>query len=137
MTELSAVEVAEKKTEEQRDLALRQDLSKVINMHNRENGSDTPDFILAAHLSDCLEVFDKTVGRRKAWYSSGSVEGIPASEVLYLFVAWLTTKEEVLTIGASENCGVWADRVKQFCEHNNLAPVRDNKNVYKGLSHPD
>jgi hypothetical protein len=46
----------------------RNELEDVINRHSMENGSDTPDFILAQYLSDCLETFDKALVRRERWY---------------------------------------------------------------------
>jgi len=48
----------------------RKDLQDLINRHNRESGSDTPDFILADYLVNCLEAFDKATKRRTGWYSS-------------------------------------------------------------------
>ena len=33
-----------------------------------ENGSDTPDFILAAYLMDCISSFDLTMKKREKWY---------------------------------------------------------------------
>lgn len=44
-------------------------LEDLINRHSRENGSDTPDFILAAYLERCLLNFNETVTRRTAWYA--------------------------------------------------------------------
>ena len=44
-------------------------IATAINFHSMENGSDTPDFILAEYLSDCLVIFDKTVRARERWYS--------------------------------------------------------------------
>lgn len=46
----------------------RTDLERLINCHSRENGSDTPDFILADFLVGCLETFDRTLRRREEWY---------------------------------------------------------------------
>lgn len=46
----------------------RTELEKLINIHCKENGSDTPDFILAQYLVGCLNNFDKTVQRREEWY---------------------------------------------------------------------
>jgi hypothetical protein len=40
----------------------------VINKHSKENGSNTPDFILAEYLIECLRVFDKTTRLRNDWY---------------------------------------------------------------------
>ena len=47
---------------------LRKDIEQAINKHSIENGSDTPDFILAEYLTDCLRMFDKAVNKREEWY---------------------------------------------------------------------
>ena len=49
-------------------LSLEGELREVINRHSAENGSDTPDFILAQFLLGCLNVFDSAVRRREDWY---------------------------------------------------------------------
>lgn len=46
----------------------REKLSSLINCHSKENGSDTPDFILAEYLGDCLVAFDNATKRRNEWY---------------------------------------------------------------------
>lgn len=46
----------------------RSELEALLNRNSMENGSDTPDFILATYLADCLEAFDKATKRREAWY---------------------------------------------------------------------
>lgn len=46
----------------------RDELEDLINSHSKENGSNTPDFILAEFLSDCLDAFDRTVAKREKWY---------------------------------------------------------------------
>ncbi len=46
----------------------KEQLSALINRHNRESNSDTPDFILAEYLSRCLEAFDWATRRRESWY---------------------------------------------------------------------
>lgn len=43
-------------------------LEDLINRHSMENGSDTPDFILAKYLQGCLETFNATVKLRDSWY---------------------------------------------------------------------
>lgn len=43
-------------------------LRDLVNHHSRENGSDTPDFILAQYLQSCLDSFDAAVSRREEWY---------------------------------------------------------------------
>jgi hypothetical protein len=45
----------------------RNELAQLINRYSMENGSNTPDFILAAFLESCLEAFDKAVSARTAW----------------------------------------------------------------------
>lgn len=46
----------------------RRELEQLINRHSKENGSNTPDFQLAAYLVGCLELFDQTVRFREGWY---------------------------------------------------------------------
>lgn len=57
----------------------KKDLEILINMHSMENGSNTPDFILAQYLMQCLEVFDEATNRRAEWYGHADK---PASAVL-------------------------------------------------------
>jgi len=47
----------------------RTDLEYLINSHSRETKSDTPDFVLARYLDDCLRAFDKAVNARTDWYT--------------------------------------------------------------------
>ena len=44
------------------------EIADVINRHSKENGSNTPDFILANYLVMCLEAFDITSRLREKWY---------------------------------------------------------------------
>ena len=44
------------------------ELRALINKHSRENGSGTPDYILAEYLADCITIFNAAVNRREAWY---------------------------------------------------------------------
>ena len=46
----------------------RLELGILINKHSMENGSDTPDFLLAEYLIDCLNAYDKTMQKRERWY---------------------------------------------------------------------
>lgn len=50
------------------DDALRTELAEVLNKHSAENGSDTPDFVLAQFLLNCLHAFDVAVADRTRWY---------------------------------------------------------------------
>jgi hypothetical protein len=47
----------------------RADLTKLVNRHSKENGSNTPDYILAEYLERCLNNFDLTVAARDRWES--------------------------------------------------------------------
>ena len=46
------------------------ELESLINRHSKENDSNTPDFILASYLKDCLENFNKHVVMREGWYKT-------------------------------------------------------------------
>lgn len=47
---------------------LRKEIAEVINRNSAEHWSDTPDFILAEYLGDCLNAYDKAVNAREKWY---------------------------------------------------------------------
>jgi hypothetical protein len=55
--------------------AMQDDLSRVLNRHSAENGSNTPDFILADYLWRCLQAFDVASKAREAWYGVASSPG--------------------------------------------------------------
>jgi hypothetical protein len=46
----------------------RKDIERTINRYSKENGSNTPDFILAQYLEDCLGAFGKAVMAREKAY---------------------------------------------------------------------
>lgn len=50
------------------DSKFKKELENLINSHSRENESNTPDFILAEYMSDCLIAFEKTSNAREKWY---------------------------------------------------------------------
>jgi hypothetical protein len=54
---------------------LRKEIESSINRHSAENGSNTPDFILAQYLVDCIAAFDKAVQHREAWYGRAFSNG--------------------------------------------------------------
>jgi len=47
---------------------LRKEIEEAINRHSAENGSNTPDWILAEFLEDCLDAFDGAVIARERWH---------------------------------------------------------------------
>ena len=48
--------------------AFEQELRRVINRYYMENGSYTPDNILAEYLSACLNAFNIATTQRERWY---------------------------------------------------------------------
>ena len=48
----------------------KDELRDLINKHSMENGSDTPDWLLAKYLCLCLDAFDETIRIRTEWYDS-------------------------------------------------------------------
>lgn len=56
----------------------RKGLEELINRNSMENGSDTPDHILASYLASCLFAFDLAVQGRETWYGRGP-EKLPPS----------------------------------------------------------
>ena len=43
-------------------------LERLINRYSEENGSDTPDYILADYLSGCLRAFNIATKIRDKWH---------------------------------------------------------------------
>ena len=60
--------------------AFRTKLAELINYESMENESNTPDFILAEYMADCLEAFDKAVNRRTDWYTPEIEDNQPEGE---------------------------------------------------------
>ena len=50
----------------------KKELEELINKHSKENGCDTPDFILANFLNASLDAFDAAVKHRSEWYGEGN-----------------------------------------------------------------
>lgn len=48
----------------------RKAIEESINKYSMENGSDTPDFILAQYLESCLKAFDLATLQRREWYGN-------------------------------------------------------------------
>jgi len=55
------------------------ELEALINRHSQENGSNTPDFILAAYLVSCLDAWNRSVQRRESWYGRKASYLAPAA----------------------------------------------------------
>jgi hypothetical protein len=44
------------------------DIAAVLNLHSRENVSNTPDYILAEYMVGSLEAFEAASNARESWY---------------------------------------------------------------------
>lgn len=63
--------VAETEKEVMGDVpSFRRKIQDLINDNCMENASDTPDYILAIYLNDCLDAFNKAVLSRREWHST-------------------------------------------------------------------
>ena len=49
-------------------MTLEEELRALLNKHSAENGSNTPDYILASYLMNCLIAFNEAMLNREAWY---------------------------------------------------------------------
>ena len=47
--------------------SFRDELELLLNRYHMENGSDTPDFLLANYLIGCLQVWNTVVPQRDHW----------------------------------------------------------------------
>lgn len=57
------------------------ELSALINRYSLENGSNTPDFLLALYLTECLTTWNKAVRAREQWYGrEPSAVSAPSTE---------------------------------------------------------
>lgn len=55
----------------------KRDLEAIINRNNIEGTSNTPDFIIAKYLYNCLQSFEVAVQERDKWYGIDPVPGDP------------------------------------------------------------
>lgn len=66
--------------EEEGELTLEQELARVLNRRSCENGSDSPDWVLAQFLVNALQAFNLSVVARERWYGrpAGGGAGVGA-----------------------------------------------------------
>ena len=58
------------------EVDLQEQIRAAINKHSAENMSNTPDYILALYLINCLEAFNTAVQQREKWYGRDIKAGI-------------------------------------------------------------
>ena len=56
--------------------SFEKELASLINKHGRENGSNTPDFLLAEYLDGCLNLWNSTSTKRENWYKKSLYPGM-------------------------------------------------------------
>jgi len=44
------------------------ELTSLLNRYNKENGSNTPDFLLSEFLIGCLKTYNKALKKRDKWF---------------------------------------------------------------------
>lgn len=74
-------EDAEKRALGNREELVRE-IASVLNRRCRENVSNTPDFILAEHMVQSLESFERTSRTREGWYGTSLVPAVGPEEAL-------------------------------------------------------
>ena len=52
---------------------LQKEIEVLINRVSRENESNTPDFILAQYLMDCLKAGEFLINSREKWHKTGEL----------------------------------------------------------------
>lgn len=60
--------------------SLQDALREIINRYSRENESNTPDYILAKFMNECLVAFEEATKDRDKWYGIKPVPGVSPSE---------------------------------------------------------
>lgn len=63
----------------QRDVEFTRALAALVNCHSRENGSDTPDYLLADYLMGCLRAYEAATAARDKWYGYRGMGGFNAA----------------------------------------------------------
>jgi len=51
----------------------QKELEELLNKHSKENGSDTPDYILAEYMTASLNCFNEAVVNRAKWHGVKSL----------------------------------------------------------------
>lgn len=47
---------------------MEKELADLLNKYSRENASNTPDFLLAEYLMDCLRAYERVVEQNRRWH---------------------------------------------------------------------
>lgn len=99
-------------------------IAAAINCHSLENGSDTPDFILAGYLKRCLENFDLTMQARVNYCGPDKEEVVEEKQYRMLSVGEIIESGDDMY---SSNTGPWEPAVTNNVGtefHHGLVPHR-------------
>lgn len=65
---LSGIQDVEAEGIQRKEMTFEDEIKQTINKYSMENGSNTPDHILAEYLVRCLEAFNFAFRNREKWY---------------------------------------------------------------------
>ena len=63
-------------------MTFEKELENLINRYSIEDESGTPDFLLAAYLRGCLNIFATTIQAREKWFNNQEIEIVESTNLL-------------------------------------------------------
>ncbi len=91
----------------------------------------------AMRIKSQAPAFDQANARAIVELAEGTIPDgdlLSGSESIYGFVAWLSTQELTLALGAEHDAAVWPPLIEKFCQTNSLAEPREDWAEF--LTHP-
>lgn len=96
--------------------------------------NDDPHWLNADNVHMCLQSYCKNT-KFEVREVGGVGDHLSASEALFGFAAWRTTRDEAITLSGHHDAGAAADVVGEFCERNNL--IEPRRDWTDGLVYPE
>jgi len=96
---------------------LSDQIESAINRCSAENGSNTPDFILAGFLMDCLAAFDAATHKREKWYGRAVREGDAGASTEAGGPPPMTARGKLERDTSTPEKRAWWDEVKRAAEN--------------------
>lgn len=90
---------------------LARELEGLLNQYNRENLSDTPDFILAQFVMASLEAFETATRRRSAWYNHNPWSALESP------LTWPIRLRRWLLVPGNRRWNAWVRDFTAWLEH--------------------
>jgi hypothetical protein len=112
----------------------RDELQQLINRHNREGASGTPDFVLAKYLDACLGAYSEAVTARDEWYgyrpAIGGVDTVTSPETLPSHTPCaVTVNGKVHTVYPNND---WYVSYEQICQRAGIDSVHQPTMTVRG-----